>query len=73
MNRNNFFNKKGGICGLISIIIGICGDILAIIYFPGYNLLNNMVSDLGIGPGGIFFILGLIFSGILAIPHYVAL
>lgn len=63
----------GGLYGVLSIIIGLIGDFLAIIYFPGYNILDNMASDLGIGNGGIFFNLGMIFSGLVAIPFYVYL
>lgn len=41
--------------------------------YPDYNIRDNMVSDLGIGPLGIFFNLGFIFSGLLAIPYYLNL
>lgn len=64
----------GGIYGILSIIIRISGDFLAFLFFPReYSFFNNMVSDLGVGPGGIFFSLGLIISGIFSIPFYVAL
>ena len=63
----------GGIYGILSLIARISGDFLAYLFFPGYSINDNMVSDLGTGPGGIFFSLGLIISGIICIPFYVAL
>ena len=63
----------GGFYGILSIIVRISGDFIAFLLFPRYNMINNMVSDLGVGPGGIFFSLGLIISGIISIPFYVAL
>lgn len=64
----------GGFYGLLSVAIYIFCDIMAILFFPGsYNFLENMISDLGVGPGGIFFNLGLIISGIISIPFYMHL
>jgi hypothetical membrane protein len=63
----------GGIYGILSLIARILGDFLAFLLFPGYNIFDNMVSELGTGPGGIFFSLGLIISGIICVPFYVAL
>ncbi len=63
----------GGIYGILSLIARISGDLLAYLFFPGYSIFDNMVSDLGVGPGGIFFSLGLIISGIVCIPFYIAL
>jgi len=63
----------GGIYGILSLISRISGDLLAFLFFPGYSIFDNMVSELGVGPGGIFFSLGLIISGIVCIPFYVAL
>ncbi len=62
-----------GFYGIRSIIIRITGDFLASTFYPEYNMFDNMVSELGVGPGGIFFTLGLIFSGIISIPFYVAI
>ncbi len=62
-----------GFYGIISIIIRITCDFLAFIFYPEYSIFYNMVSDLGVGPGGIFFSLGLFFSGIISIPFYVAI
>ena len=79
MENLNFFMEKffkftpGGIYGLLSVFIGLLGDFLAFLFFPGYHILFNMVSDLGIGPGGIFFNLGVIISGLIAIPFYIYL
>jgi hypothetical membrane protein len=55
--------------GIISMIVGLLGDIIAVIMTPGYNL-NYMVSVLGTGPGALFFNLGLILSGLLALMFY---
>ncbi|MFX1257340.1 MAG: hypothetical protein ACFFAN_05755 [Promethearchaeota archaeon] len=70
----DIFSKSvpAGVIGLISVGIRICCDILAIIFFPGiYNIFENMISELGVGPGGIFFNVGIIISSILAIPFYI--
>ena len=76
--RRKFIDKllviaPGGVYGILSVIVRIFCDFLAYLFFPGYNIFDNMVSDLGIGPGGIFFSLGLVISGILSIPFYVTL
>ncbi len=57
----------GGIFGLLSITVGIIGDIIAYLMFPGYNFLTMAVSTLCLGPGGIFFNIGNIFSGVFAL------
>ncbi|MFW9973220.1 MAG: DUF998 domain-containing protein [Candidatus Odinarchaeota archaeon] len=67
-----FFEKlntiiPGRIFGLLSITIGILGDIIAYFMYPGYNLFRMAVSDLCLGPGGIFFNIGNVFSGIFAL------
>ncbi len=58
--------------GLISMIIGLLGDIIAILMTPDYNV-NYMVSYLGTGPGALFFNLGTILSGTLALVFYLYL
>jgi hypothetical membrane protein len=63
----------GGLYGIFSVIIGLSGDILAMAYFPGYSIIENMASDLGTGESGIFFNLGMIFSGLVAMPFYIYL
>lgn len=55
--------------GLLSVVIGILGDLLAFLAFPGFSL-NNMISDLGSGSGGLFFNLGLIIAGLFALFFY---
>ena len=64
---------SGGYYGIISIIIRITCDFIAFLLTPGYNMSENMISEFGRGPGGIFFNLGLIISGIVTIPFYVSL
>ena len=63
----------GGIFGILSISIGILCDLLSYLYFPGYNMVDNLVSELGVGPGGIFFNIGIVITGILFIPFYICL
>ena len=63
----------GGVYGLISVIIGIYCNLIAVLLFPGYNITINMISELGVGPGGLFFNLGFIISGLMAIPFYISL
>lgn len=63
----------GGVFGLASVAIILFGDFIAILSFPGYNFFENMVSELGVSPRGIFFNIGIILSGILAMPFYIHL
>ena len=63
----------GGLFGILSISIGILCDLLSYLYFPGYNMVDNLVSELGVGPGGIFFNIGIVITGILFIPFYICL
>ncbi len=55
--------------GLLSAIAGIGGDIIAISLFPNFDL-SYMISDLGTGPGAIFFNIGTILSGVFALLTY---
>ena len=64
-----FSSIPGQFFGILSPLIGLSGDIIAIIYNSNYNL-NLMISTLGTGPGGFFFNFGTILSGIFAIPFY---
>ena len=78
-NPNELKNKllsmmSGGISGIISCVIVLIGDFTSIILFPGgFSFIENMVSDLGTGPYGFIFNFGLIFSGIVSVPYYLAL
>jgi len=73
IEKMDIFIKKinsvisGGVFGLFSITIGVLGDIIAYLMFPGYNFLTMAVSTLCLGPGGIFFNIGNIFSGVFAL------
>lgn len=60
----------GTIFGLLSVFFALTGIIISFFSFPGYNLLLYDVSYLAVGPYGLFFDLGLIFSGIIAIPFH---
>ena len=63
----------GGIFGILSITSAIIGDIIAFILFPGYNLTKKAVSYLCRGPGGIFFQVGAVLSGLFAILFLLSL
>jgi len=58
--------------GLLSAVVGIGGDIIAIALFPGFTL-NHMISALGAGPGAVYFNIGTFFSGFLAMLFYLYL
>ena len=58
---------SGGVWGNLSITAGILGDIIALVLFPGYDFLKRSVSFLCKGPGGIYFQIGTILSGIFAV------
>jgi hypothetical membrane protein len=58
----------GGIFGLLSVFSALIGITISLFTFPGYNLLLYDVSYLAVGPKGLIFDLGLIFSGIIIIP-----
>lgn len=73
----NYLNKiyevvPGPYWGILSMIIGLLGDIIAVLLTPGYNL-TFMVSYLGTGPGALFFNLGTILSGFFALIFYLYL
>ena len=63
----------GGLFGLLSVIVGVCGDILAASQFPGYSIFSNMISELGTGPGAIYFNVGVLLAGLLAVPYVIYL
>lgn len=65
--------KPGGIFGLLSVVFIVLGELIAFLLFPGYSIFKNMISELGAGPGGIFFNLSVIISGIIIIPYYIHL
>jgi hypothetical protein len=66
-------HKFGGYYGLISIFFGCLGDLIAFLMYPGYNITKSAVSTLCKGPGGVFFQLGTVLSGIFAIPFVIYL
>ncbi len=55
--------------GLLSAFVGIAGDFIAILLFPNFNI-SYMISDLGTGPGAIFFNIGAFLSGVFALLIY---
>jgi len=64
---------SGGFFGIVSVSIRLMGDFTAILFTPNYNMIDDLISELGVGPGAIFFSLGLIISGIVSIPFYISL
>lgn len=76
-NLKFYFNKLlktqiGPICGLLSVIIGLSSDLIALSFYSGFNFDVNMISILGgeYSPGALLFNLGLVLSGILAFPLF---
>ncbi len=57
------------IYGLLSAFVGIAGDIIAISLSPDFDL-SYMISDLGTGPGAIYFNIGTFLSGVFALLTY---
>lgn len=60
----------GPIFGLFSVTFALIGILISFFSFTGYNLLLYDVSYLAVGPNGVFFNLGLILSGIIALPFH---
>jgi hypothetical membrane protein len=63
----------GGIYGVLSVVINLLGNIVAFLSFPGFSIFQYNISHLALSPGGIFFNLGLIISGLFAIPFNINL
>jgi len=69
-----FFNLvPGGIFGLLSVFLAIIFISLSYIHFPDYDMMNNDISVLGIGPGlsAPLFNNGLKIIGISALPFFI--
>jgi len=68
-----FSHAPGGLFGLLSVILTIIFVSLSYIHFPGYDIMTNDVSVLGIGPGlsAPLFNNGLKIVGISAIPFFI--
>jgi len=69
---NEFFNKlfkfiPGYVFGLLTFIIGLLGDIFALLFTPEYIMWKLSISMLGILTGGIFLRVGLIISNIFSV------
>ncbi|MFX0042169.1 MAG: hypothetical protein ACFE8L_04595 [Candidatus Hodarchaeota archaeon] len=61
----------GYIFGLLSFLVGLLADILALALSPEYVMWEKSISVLGHQTGGIYLRLGLIISGFLAVPFMV--
>jgi len=77
---NNIFDRllekvHGGLYAIISMVVGVSLIFIAMSQYPGYNMVEYYVSNLGAGPGlsGPLFNIGLILAGIIAIPFFVHL
>ncbi len=73
---NNFFDKlfnflPGYIFGLLTFIIGFCGDIIALFLSPEYIMWKKSISVLGGKTGGIYLRLGIIISSSFSIPFII--
>jgi len=60
----------GGFFGLLSVSFAFVGILTSFLTFPGYNIVFCDVSYLAAGPLGFIFNLGLIISGVVAIPFH---
>ena len=75
---NNIIEKLSqkisvGIYGILSITFGIIGDLIAYLMYPEYNFMRKAVSSLCKGPGGLFFQIGTVLSGLFALPFVIFL
>ena len=72
MEKLDLISKKlnrfipGALFGLLSVTFGFLGDLIAYLMYPGYDFTKRAVSSLCKGPGGLFFQIGTVFSGIFA-------
>ncbi len=67
ININKSLQKISfGVYGLLSIIFGGIGDLVAYLMYPEYNPLRRAVSSLCLGPGWLFFQSGTVISGFFA-------
>ncbi|MFX1365717.1 MAG: DUF998 domain-containing protein [Promethearchaeota archaeon] len=74
ININKTLQKISfGAYGLISIIFGAIGDLIAYLMYPGYNPLRRAVSSLCLGPGWLFFQSGTVISGFFALLYLISL
>ncbi|MFX1498756.1 MAG: DUF998 domain-containing protein, partial [Promethearchaeota archaeon] len=55
------------------IVIMFLGNLIAFFSFPGYSMLKYNISHLALSPGGIYFNIGFILSGLFAIPFNISL
>ncbi|MEE9376690.1 MAG: DUF998 domain-containing protein [Candidatus Lokiarchaeia archaeon] len=68
ININRISQKiSSGVYGLLSITFGALGDLIAYLMYPGYDFRLRAVSSLCLGPGGLFFQIGTVISGLFAI------
>ncbi len=69
---NNLFDEiPGYVFGLLAFIVGILGDLIAMLLSPRYQMWMSSMSLLGLNPGGIFWRIGLIISNLFAIPFVI--
>lgn len=68
---NNSF--PGSIFGLFSFGISLFTHLIGVLLYPNYDMTTMAISSLSDGYGGIIYRVGLILSGIIAIPFCVYL
>ena len=69
---DNLFDEiPGYVFGLLAFIVGILGDLVAMLLSPRYQMWRSSMSLLGLNPGGIFWRIGLIISNLFAIPFVI--
>ena len=74
----DFFKKlfqiiPGSVFGLISFGLGIFTHLLGVLFYPDYDMIIIPISFLGDGYGGGFYRLGIIITGLIAVPFCVYL
>ncbi|MFX1573927.1 MAG: hypothetical protein ACFFB0_14365 [Promethearchaeota archaeon] len=71
-NSTNIVRKSSqhisfGTYGLLSMLFGGLGDLIAYLLYPGYDFRRRAVSSLCLGPGWLFFQVGTVLSGLFAL------
>ena len=71
--RKAFNIFPGSVYGLISFGISIITHLLGVLMYPNYNITYMAISVLGDGYGGLIYRIGLILTGIIALPFCIFL
>lgn len=73
-NFTRLYNSiPGSIYGLIAFGISIFAHLIGVLLYPNYDMATMTISQLSNGYGGLFYRIGLISTGIIAIPFCIYL